>query len=316
MVASRPYDNIFVWCNLISDSYVNNRKLNSIYRFRPDFDEEGIVEDIETELQEFLYWNRKENDLYSLYQTKDFKSLSPVEHPALISFRQFMCGKVHEWLKEISGIDLLPQVDINGSCYSFTDGLLPHSDQISTRHFAFVYYVTPFIWKQSYGGYLNLYNANGISIIFTIFFQLIIFYALIIYCSLSLSRVQKGCYSVVGDEDVEQSIRDGYALDIHLFICDSSWIEDSGGDIIYVGKDEEEEARIYLYFIHSKFSPDNLFLIRICPEPNCFAVVLREPEVFSFLKYVNSKAKGDFYLFTLTYYHVKMDDSDDGENED
>ena len=36
------YDNIFVWCNLISDSYVNNRKLNSIYRFRPDFDESWV----------------------------------------------------------------------------------------------------------------------------------------------------------------------------------------------------------------------------------------------------------------------------------
>ena len=36
------YDNIFLWCNLISDSYVNNRKLNSIYRFRPDFDESWV----------------------------------------------------------------------------------------------------------------------------------------------------------------------------------------------------------------------------------------------------------------------------------
>jgi hypothetical protein len=27
-------DNIFLWCNLIDDSYVNNKKLNAIYRFR------------------------------------------------------------------------------------------------------------------------------------------------------------------------------------------------------------------------------------------------------------------------------------------
>jgi hypothetical protein len=30
---------IFVWCNLIDDSYVNNKKINSIYRFRFDDDE-------------------------------------------------------------------------------------------------------------------------------------------------------------------------------------------------------------------------------------------------------------------------------------
>ena len=39
---SKAIDNIFVWCNLISDFYVNDRKLNSIYRFRPDFDESWV----------------------------------------------------------------------------------------------------------------------------------------------------------------------------------------------------------------------------------------------------------------------------------
>jgi hypothetical protein len=36
---SKTVDNIFIWCNLIDDSYVNNRKMNSIYRFRVDDDE-------------------------------------------------------------------------------------------------------------------------------------------------------------------------------------------------------------------------------------------------------------------------------------
>jgi hypothetical protein len=31
---SNTMDNIFILCNLIDDSYVNNRKMNSIYRFR------------------------------------------------------------------------------------------------------------------------------------------------------------------------------------------------------------------------------------------------------------------------------------------
>jgi hypothetical protein len=40
---SKAIDNIFVWCNLINDSYVNDRKLNSIYRFK--FVEDEIIEE-------------------------------------------------------------------------------------------------------------------------------------------------------------------------------------------------------------------------------------------------------------------------------
>jgi hypothetical protein len=36
---SKTIDNIFILCNLIDDSYVNNKKFNSIYRFRLDDNE-------------------------------------------------------------------------------------------------------------------------------------------------------------------------------------------------------------------------------------------------------------------------------------
>jgi hypothetical protein len=36
---SKAINYIFIWCNLIDDSYVNNRKINSIYRFRLNNDE-------------------------------------------------------------------------------------------------------------------------------------------------------------------------------------------------------------------------------------------------------------------------------------
>ena len=56
------------------------------------------MEDIEIELQvssffnimsiqTFSKWHRKENDLYSLYQTDDFKSLDAAENPSLFSLR-------------------------------------------------------------------------------------------------------------------------------------------------------------------------------------------------------------------------------------
>jgi hypothetical protein len=33
---SKAIDHIFVWCNLIDDSYINKKKINTIYRFRLD----------------------------------------------------------------------------------------------------------------------------------------------------------------------------------------------------------------------------------------------------------------------------------------
>jgi hypothetical protein len=35
-VLTKATDHIFVWCNLIDDSYANNRKINSIYKFKLD----------------------------------------------------------------------------------------------------------------------------------------------------------------------------------------------------------------------------------------------------------------------------------------
>jgi hypothetical protein len=35
----KAIDCVFIWCNLIDDSYVNNRQMNSIYRFRLDDNE-------------------------------------------------------------------------------------------------------------------------------------------------------------------------------------------------------------------------------------------------------------------------------------
>lgn len=31
---SSKSDNIFIWCNLIDDFYINNKRINAIYRFK------------------------------------------------------------------------------------------------------------------------------------------------------------------------------------------------------------------------------------------------------------------------------------------
>jgi hypothetical protein len=39
---SKTIDNVFIWCNLIDDSYANNKKISSIYRFKLDDDKISI----------------------------------------------------------------------------------------------------------------------------------------------------------------------------------------------------------------------------------------------------------------------------------
>ncbi|KAF1766120.1 hypothetical protein GCK72_006076 [Caenorhabditis remanei] len=122
---------------------------------------DNVVEKVEEELQHFENWSRKENDLYSLFQTDDFKSIDPTENPSIFSFRQFLYTEVKEWLQNISGVELTEQVDCNGSCYARTDSLLPHNDLIETRRFAFVYYMTSANWDSAAnGGDLQLFNND------------------------------------------------------------------------------------------------------------------------------------------------------------
>ncbi|RCN53010.1 hypothetical protein ANCCAN_01007 [Ancylostoma caninum] len=120
----------------------------------------SVVERVEKELIEYPSWHRKENDLYSLLQTPDLQTLDASKYPAITGFRQFLYNEMREWLATVSGIELLPQVDSTGSCYATTDCLLPHSDQVENRRFAFVYYFTEEPWEESFGGQTNIYNTN------------------------------------------------------------------------------------------------------------------------------------------------------------
>ncbi|CAI5441490.1 unnamed protein product [Caenorhabditis angaria] len=135
---------------------------------------DNFVERLEEELQNFEEWKRKENDLYSLYQTDDLKSISPLNYPKIFAFRQFLQNEARCWLQNISGIELIDQVDCNGSCYSQTDSLLPHNDLIETRRFAFVYYLTCPNWNpKTNGGNLQLFNSDKHSIPTTISVELV-----------------------------------------------------------------------------------------------------------------------------------------------
>uniref|UniRef100_A0A158P9Y5 P4Hc domain-containing protein n=1 Tax=Angiostrongylus cantonensis TaxID=6313 RepID=A0A158P9Y5_ANGCA len=120
----------------------------------------SVLERIEAELISYPSWNRKENDLYSLFQTPDLHAIEKAEHPAIANFRDFLCDEIRTWLENVSGVELLSQVDATGSCYASTDCLLPHSDEVDNRRFAFVYYFTQEPWEESFGGQTNIYNKD------------------------------------------------------------------------------------------------------------------------------------------------------------
>ena len=76
---------------------------------------------------------------------------------------------------------------------------------------------------------------------------------------------------------------------------------------MYIGQDDEEPVHLKCQTSHFK----QFQLIRICPESNSVALVLRDPEVFSFQKYANSLTEGTFYQFTLVYHNVQMESDEE-----
>ncbi|VDO71362.1 unnamed protein product [Haemonchus placei] len=49
--------------------------------------EPAVLKRLNDELIEYKGWNRKENDLYSLFQTPDLKTIDGVEYPTIRAFQ-------------------------------------------------------------------------------------------------------------------------------------------------------------------------------------------------------------------------------------
>ncbi|VDN05176.1 unnamed protein product [Thelazia callipaeda] len=117
-----------------------------------------FVTNLRQELEQVQY-NRRENDLFSLYQTDDLKNFDRDKFPLLTRFRELFCTDVLQWLRNISSVNLTDDVAITSSKYCYTDLLLPHDDRCEKRKFAFIFYLTP-NWKETDGGQLVLFNSN------------------------------------------------------------------------------------------------------------------------------------------------------------
>ncbi|GIX76021.1 prolyl 3-hydroxylase OGFOD1 [Caerostris extrusa] len=95
------------------------------------------------------------------HQFKQSKDLSICKEKNISLLRDLFYGKLLKWIKQITNIHLTDKVDISCSCYTYTDNLLCHNDEVEGRRIAYVYYLVP-EWEGKYGGRLDLFNAvNG-----------------------------------------------------------------------------------------------------------------------------------------------------------
>lgn len=118
-------------------------------------------------------------------------------------------------------------------------------------------------------------------------------------CCSSTYRIGKGCYTMVDDQIVCETECSGCCLDFMLFLCAKGWDDKHGGFISYFAKNEEEEV------------------LRVSPVGNSVALVFREPGVYPFIKYVNSKAEDrQYFLVNCSFYGMAQSDvSDEGDEE-
>ncbi|GFY57993.1 prolyl 3-hydroxylase OGFOD1 [Trichonephila inaurata madagascariensis] len=253
------------------------------------------IEDLEVELK-----------LSDLYQFKQSKDLSTFRTPYITNLRNLIYGKFLEWMKTITNIPLTDQVDMFCSCYTYTDHLLCHDDELEGRRIAYIYYLSP-EWEEKYGGRLDLFNtvSDEPSEVITSFipkWNNLIFFEVspVSYHQVSEVLAFKTRTSISGwfygpplnpaihpieevlfkppapdTVDLKQWINPTYLQpETQVYIRQSfeeNWEVECGGYTSYVAKDEKEE------------------LLRVDPKPNSLALVYITEETANFIKYINCR---------------------------
>ncbi|KAG8200576.1 hypothetical protein JTE90_000647 [Oedothorax gibbosus] len=113
-----------------------------------------FIQELKNELDEVDV----ELKLSDLYQFKQSQDLATSTLPCISKFKKLLYGKCLEWMKKVTKIELTEKVDISCSCYTFTDHLLCHDDELEGRRIAYIYYLVP-EWEEKDGGTLDLFNT-------------------------------------------------------------------------------------------------------------------------------------------------------------
>nr|VZI02860.1 unnamed protein product [Spirometra erinaceieuropaei] len=128
----------------------------------------SLIDALEVEARK-LPLHRRQNDLFSLNQSDDLKSLSQkgsetiaAEFPLLCQLRKFFATDFLAWMKDVTGAELDENdVDCSISRYDPNDYLLCHDDELERRRIAFVIYLVPEDWNSlTDGGCLDLIDSG------------------------------------------------------------------------------------------------------------------------------------------------------------
>ncbi|XP_058798347.1 prolyl 3-hydroxylase OGFOD1 [Phymastichus coffea] len=120
-----------------------------------NFLDDNFIEALTTDLED-VRTRRKSLDLYQFRQSRDLSRLSRRNVISLYhSFQSSLC----DWMQKNTEISLDGQISMSTSCYSDTDHLLCHDDNLGNRKIAFILYLSK-NWIEEDGGALELFDTD------------------------------------------------------------------------------------------------------------------------------------------------------------
>ncbi|XP_044007764.1 prolyl 3-hydroxylase OGFOD1 [Aphidius gifuensis] len=116
---------------------------------------QDFMEELKNELSD-IKSRRKSIDLYQFEQTCD---LATIDTENIEQLRQTLLYDFKVWLENNTNITLNSTLSMSSSCYSDTDYLLCHDDNLVDRKIAFVLYLSQ-NWSIEDGGTLDLFDTD------------------------------------------------------------------------------------------------------------------------------------------------------------
>lgn len=116
---------------------------------------EDFMDEIKNELLD-VKSRRNSIDLYQFEQTSDLASVDTKNLKLLYETFQ---SDLAAWMERNTEIDLNKKISMSSSCYSDTDYLLCHDDNMGDRRIAFILYLSK-NWTAEDGGALDLFDTD------------------------------------------------------------------------------------------------------------------------------------------------------------
>jgi Rps23 Pro-64 3,4-dihydroxylase Tpa1-like proline 4-hydroxylase len=109
-----------------------------------------------------------------------------------------------------------------------------------------------------------------------------------------INKMSHGCYSLCDDQMAADAENNGFCFDFLIFFMEKEvWDKLGGGYYSYIAVNDPNE------------------ILRVQPSPNSVAFVFREPEVLSFIKYINARVGEDcYYVLNCSFFGATSGESD------